>query len=605
MVYDYYYSREETTSDSSSHVSSASESTFGYSSFTHEVPLVNNYDRERDKYRNNRLNYSNKESTPYKESRDYYSSSRRRDKSKYHNQENPPPPNNYSPNRPIHETTRTSKRQPPPPLALDSLRTGQAMADMASAVESQSKTPTSHSTFHQGLDRYDPMIQPLPRIPSSRVELNDHETRPTSSTKKRIDESRPKESSVHSLPSHSEQRKSNMIQTQLEYDMDFRKLKQARPLVVPPPPPFPPPSHSFSSRSKSSKSSKSSSSSDKKKELQPQYQNQESPSKPMTQTAYYPSIIDIPRPLSPPNIQSIPSNGECSELSSLASPSRARKKIHRKEKKGGSGNGNDNGNGKSKGKGSDSNHHSSKSKQAPQQAPSRQMTPQHYVPPDFNISGPMYPSVEPPQQYHPQPSQYTYPPQNHHPMGDPGPKQHQEQYPYYGNGLSVISEETSSIEPSVISRGNDTSSTTCSSSEHGHSPSTSNKVDVIASNQRSKALQQIMTEMEELYEMRSKAVHQVDIQFWDSQIKSLQQCIFRICEDTAASAAKHGIISGKDSSRNEQQYYGRIEDNRMSQLVNVRAPADLPPGHSFIAKMNGRSIIAVVVSIFCFLFPFL
>ena len=47
-------------------------------------------------------------------------------------------------------------------------------------------------------------------------------------------------------------------------------------------------------------------------------------------------------------------------------------------------------------------------------------------------------------------------------------------------------------------------------------------INVMASNQRSKALLQVMKEMDEVYDMRSWAMNGEDIQFWDSQIKGLQ-----------------------------------------------------------------------------------
>lgn len=189
-------------------------------------------------------------------------------------------------------------------------------------------------------------------------------------------------------------------------------------------------------------------------------------------------------------------------------------------------------------------------------------------------------------------------------------------------------------------------------------------VDLVASTQRSKALDQIILEMEELYEMRSNATNTAEEQFWDAQIKGLQQCIYQICEDTAASAAKHGIgqdlgmltkgiravvtnrnekklvekslllsqapsqpkplmshqsyIENEGSKENKVHIEGSMKQlrqnasydsaksshiseaqkseigNQSEIMVKVRAPSDLTGGDSFIAEMNGISIVASV-----------
>lgn len=200
----------------------------------------------------------------------------------------------------------------------------------------------------------------------------------------------------------------------------------------------------------------------------------------------------------------------------------------------------------------------------------------------------------------------------------------------------------------------------------------------VASSQRTKALQQIMAEMEELYELRARAVQEKQSTvFWEKQIRELQQSIFSICEETAYAAACSPaamVIDPQDencientinsqeiaavatairasrenscnsmglatvsncSSKSFDSYEQRREErsvqsederihahdqrndsyeilhamtdnsfntlttkNKDRQSVKVRAPADLPGGHTFVAKTKGRSIIAVVVSIY-------
>eukprot|EP00594_Rhizosolenia_setigera_P004314 CAMPEP_0178941278 /NCGR_PEP_ID=MMETSP0789-20121207/1312_1 /TAXON_ID=3005 /ORGANISM="Rhizosolenia setigera, Strain CCMP 1694" /LENGTH=417 /DNA_ID=CAMNT_0020620483 /DNA_START=186 /DNA_END=1439 /DNA_ORIENTATION=- len=196
----------------------------------------------------------------------------------------------------------------------------------------------------------------------------------------------------------------------------------------------------------------------------------------------------------------------------------------------------------------------------------------------------------------------------------------------------------------------------------------------VASSQRTKALQQIMAEMEELYELRARAVQEKQSTvFWEKQIRELQQSIFSICEETAYAAAcspaamvidpqdencientinsqeiaavatairanrenscnNMGLATvSKSSSKSFDSYEQRREErsvqsederihahdqrndsyeilhamtdnsfntlttkNKDRQSVKVRAPADLPGGHTFVAKTKGRSIIAVV-----------
>lgn len=220
---------------------------------------------------------------------------------------------------------------------------------------------------------------------------------------------------------------------------------------------------------------------------------------------------------------------------------------------------------------------------------------------------------------------------------------------HQGRDIQPIPEEMCESIPTVISAEED--------SDGSHDE----EAEALASQQRTRALDQIMCEMEELYEMRSNATNDEDVKFWDSQIKGLQRCIHQICEETALSAEKHGFTSfpppkkeetprrkermktfetiptpvtlppspenppgcfmlphslssssfkisstknnsssdtqtdnGDSKSKNLERSNENIDANCSYGEVKVRSPADLPAGHSFIAKTNGRSVLAVV-----------
>ena len=602
MVYDYYYSRGQSYQSSGSTFLSSSTVSSSFPSDHEESSLNAMFHADKpifpDSRRDLQVHMRKKDSSDQKRTG--------MNPSQNINEFNPDSPKrnknrgNKDSHRHVHKGRQSHKSKS---RGLDCLRSGPTMVDTESisgrdtfSEYENMRSPLSHSTFHQNVDRYAPYIKPLPPIPSSSSNQQDLDDSPIHKpTPCEKQSQRSKESNRNFSDSTENQRRKKIHQSQYKYKHDM-KASQSRPLPPPPPPPScEPPSSQLKSKSKK-KSSK--------------YRDRQESNSPI-----YPSVINIPVPVSPSrnshDVSDSQNDGgvDFSEISSVTSlPSNI---IH------------------------DVENHSASNKNSS----SKYSKYEHHAQPSF-------PQNDSSQSSH------------HHLNKQRSKNRSKVKANKHAKATMIIAKDD--LESHLSFSSSSVSSSSSSLCEEKHiSPPLETNIELIASNQRSKALQQIMAEMEELYEMRSKSTKPEDLQFWDSQIKSLQQSIYKICEVTAASAAKHGyhhdslsnaplnsshnspysqrhkkmaqpemhVRHGESMSFNNQNHQHQhssrqkrfefpeddredtydipcgedYEQKQLEKTVKVRAPADLPGGHSFVARMKNKSIIAVVVSFLKFL----